>query len=94
MRFGRQCHDTGENGQRLSLLHIRSLHRGKLAQRRFIAKALPDADLRYFSKANAWASSENATYVLTVQGAYFDVWETSPALCFFNRDHKSAVTPT
>ena len=33
-------------------------------------------------------------HCLTVQGAYFDAWETSLALCFFNRERKSAVTPT
>jgi hypothetical protein len=33
-------------------------------------------------------------HCLMVQGAYFDVWETSPALCLFNRERKSAVTPT
>ena len=33
-------------------------------------------------------------HCLMVQGAYFDVWETSSALCFFNRERRSAVTPT
>ena len=40
---------------------------------RFFAKALPDGDFRYFSKAKACFSSEKATYVFTTHGAYFDV---------------------
>ncbi len=45
-------------------------------QSRFVAKALPDADLRYLSNANVCFSSENAMYVLIFQGANFDVCDT------------------
>ncbi len=54
-------------------------------QRRFLAKAVPDGDLRYLSKATAFSSSSNATQVLIAHGTYFDVWETSPALCLAGR---------
>src|SRR6516164_4909314 len=49
-------------------------------QKRFLARALPDGDLRYFSNANCF-SLEKAMYVLTVHGAYFDACRTSHALC-------------
>jgi len=63
-------------------------------QSRFFAKALPEADLRYFSNANACFSLEKAIYVLSVHGAYFEVCVTSPALCFAMRLRRSLVTPT
>jgi hypothetical protein len=46
----------------------------------FLAKARPDADFRYFSKARACFSSDKATYVLSVHGAYFDVCDTGIVL--------------
>jgi hypothetical protein len=54
-------------------MRSRQARRRQLGQRRFLAKARPDADFRYFSKAKACFSSEKATYVLSAHGAYFDV---------------------
>src|SRR5207245_10713640 len=65
-----------------------------LLERRFLAKALPDADLRSFSNAKACFSSVNAMYVFIAQGEYFEVCDTSPALCFCKRARKSLVDPT
>src|ERR1017187_7954837 len=42
-------------------------------QRRFFAKARPDAVFKYRSNLDAWASSEKATYVLIRQGANLEV---------------------
>jgi hypothetical protein len=40
---------------------------------RFLAKARPDGDFKYFSKAKALSSSENAIYVFNRHGLYFEV---------------------
>jgi HNH endonuclease len=59
----------------------------------FFANARPEADLRYFSKSNARFSSEKARYVFTRHGLNFEVCDTSPELCFFNRARKSRAIP-
>ena len=46
----------------------------------FFEKALPECDLRYFSKFNAVILSSNAQYQINFHGMYLDVWVDFPAL--------------
>ena len=61
---------------------------------RFLENALPDGDLRYFSKSAARFRSVKAMAVLILHGLNFEVCGTSPALCLARRCFRSSVKPT
>jgi hypothetical protein len=48
------------------------LFKRKLLYNRFLANALPEAVLRYFSKSRAFSSSVKAMAVLVFHGMYFE----------------------
>ncbi len=62
-------------------------------QKCFEAKALPEPDFRYLSKAMALLSSANAKVRTSRQGRYFAVWIDWPALCATSRFSTSLVRP-
>ena len=55
---------------------------------RFLAKARPDEDFRYRSKATARSRLVNAIAVLILHGRSFEVWIISPALCRLRRSFR------
>jgi hypothetical protein len=58
-----------------------------------LAKAQPEPDLRYRSKATARLSSANSTMTSTCHGRPFAVWMQRPALCASSLARQSLVTP-
>ena len=58
-----------------------------------MAKALPECDFKYFSKASALYLSGKAQYQTNSQGLNLAVCVDLPALCSGSRRFKSAVAP-
>lgn len=64
------------------LCNLKAVHCEHLFyQKRFLAKALPDCDLKYFSNCFAQPISLNAVQVANSQGLSFLVWIEPPELC-------------
>src|SRR6267378_3791788 len=62
-------------------------------QKRFLANARPEWDLRYFSNASALYLSGKAQYHTNSQGLNLAVCVDLPELCSGSRRFKSAVAP-
>src|ERR1700676_4240640 len=63
-------------------------------RKRFLAKALPEPDLKYRSSPRALASSITAMYERRMTGRYLHVEATEPSRWEENRRRRSFVEPT